>query len=154
MTNPLIVLWPFPTAHSTRKEGIRLGLIVGTVTWLWVALIDAVTGNPWRIFTVLGGIVVFTVIHYLLNMVYGMVLLSVVHGAARTPSLILGALFCGLIFEGAFMMFSNILIQNSLSSTGWLALIGGNLIGTAVAITLLSRTHPLREYLRRAEEET
>lgn len=154
MTNPLIALWPSRTAHSTRNEGIRLGVIVGTVTWLWVALIDAATGNPWRTFTVLGGIIVFTVMHYVLNMVYGMVLLSVIHGAERTPSLILGALFCGLIFEGAFMMFSNIIIQNSLSSTGWLALVGGNFIGTAVAVTLLSRTHPLREYLRRAEEET
>jgi hypothetical protein len=154
MTNPLIGLWPSAITHNTRDEGIRLGLIVGTVTWLWVALVDAAMGNPWHTFTVLGGILVFTIAHYLLNVIYGMVLLSAVHGAERTPSLIIGAMFCGLTFEGAFVMFSSILIQHSLSSIAWVAIVGGNLIGTAVAITLLSRTHPLRDYLRRAEEET
>ena len=154
MTNPLSGLWPSMTTHNTRDEGVRLGLIVGTTTWLWVALVDAVAGTPWRTFTVLGGLFVFTVIHYLLNIVYGTVLLATVHGAERTPSLIIAAVFCGLTFEGAFVMFASILIQRSLSGIAWLGLVGGNLIGTALVITLLSRTHPLREYLWRAEHET
>jgi hypothetical protein len=154
MTNPLIGLWPSTTTHSTRAEGIRLGLIVGTITWLWVALVDAATGQAWHTFTALGGILPFTVAHYLLNVVYGMILLSVVHGAERAPSLIIGAIFCGLTFEGAFVMFSSILIQRALGNVGWLGIVGGNLIGTAVAITLLFRTHPVLEYVRRAEEET
>jgi hypothetical protein len=154
MTNPLTGLWPSTTIHSTRDEGIRLGFIVGTVTWLWVALVDVAAGRPWHTFTVLGGILVFTAVHYLLNVVYGMALLSAVHGAERAPSLIIGAVFCGLTFEGAFVMFANVLIQRSLSSIAWLALVGGNLIGTVVAVALLARTHPLRDYLRRAEEET
>jgi hypothetical protein len=32
-------------------------------------------------------------------------------------------------------------------------IVGGSLLGTAVAINLLSRTHPLLAHLRRAEEE-
>ena len=50
-------------------------------------------------------------------------------------------------------MFTNILVQKSVGNIAWLGILGGNLIGTAVALTLLSRTHPLLEYLRRAEEE-
>jgi hypothetical protein len=154
MTNPLIGLWPSPITHNTRDEGIRLGLIVGTVTWLWVAFLDAVTGNPWHTFSVLGGVLVFSIAHYLLNVVYGMVVVSVVHGAERTPSLIIGAIFVGLTFEGAFVMVSSVLIQQSLTNVAWLGLVGGNLIGTTLAIALLSRNHPLRDYVRRAEEET
>jgi hypothetical protein len=153
MTNPLIGLWPATTVHSTRREGIRLGLIIGTVTWLWVALIDAMTGRPWHTFSILGGLLVFTVVHYLLNITYGMVLLSAVHGAERTPSLIIAVMFGVLTLEGAFAMFTNILVESSVGSVAWAGIVGGSLIGTAVAITLLSRTHPLLRYLRRAEEE-
>jgi hypothetical protein len=153
MTNPLIGLWPPTTVHSTRREGIRLGLIVGTVTWLWVALIDATTGRPWHTFSMLGGLVAFTIVHYLLNVTYGVVLLSAVHGAERTPSLIIAAVFGLLTFEGAFAMVTNILVESAVGSVAWVGIVGGSLIGTAVATTLLSRTHPLVHYLRRAEEE-
>lgn len=153
MTNPLIGLWPSPTVHSTRNEGIRLGVIVGTVTWLWVALVDAMAGRPWHTFATLGGLLVFTVAHYLLNITYGMVLLSAVHGAERTPSLIIAVMFGVLTLEGAFAMFTNILVESSVGSVAWAGIVGGSLIGTAVAIMLLSRTHPLLRYLRRAEEE-
>jgi hypothetical protein len=153
MTNPLVGLWPSTTAHNTRNEGIRLGLIVGTVTWLWVALVDVTTGQPWHTFSVLGGLLVFTTMHYLLNVTYGIVLVSAVHGAERAPSLIIAVTFGILTLEGAFAMFTNLLVETGVGSVGWPGIVGGSLIGTAVAITLLSRTHPLRRYLRRAEEE-
>ena len=153
MTNPLLGLWPRPTAHDTRAEGIRLGLIMATVTWIWVALVDLVAGSPWHTFTMLGGLLGFTVMHYLLNVTYGMVLLSAVHGAERAPSLIIAAVFGVLTLEGAFAMFTNILVQQSLGNAAWVGIAGGSVIGTAVAISLLSRTHPLLEYLRRAEDE-
>lgn len=153
MTNPLIGLWPPATIHSTRNEGIRLGLIVGTVTWLWVALVDVVAGHPWHTFSLLGGLLVFTVLHYLLNVTYGIVLVSAVHAAARAPSVIFGLIFGGLILEGAFAMFTSIVVASSAGGAAWAGIVGGSLIGAAVAITLLSRTHPLALYLRRAEDE-
>lgn len=153
MTSPLIGLWPPSAVHNTRSEGIRLGLIVGTVTWLWVALVDVTTGQPWHTFSVLGGVLLFTVVHYLLNVAYGMVLLSAVHGAERAPSLIIALTFGLLTLEGAFVMFTNILVESAVGSVGWAGIVGGSFIGTAVAITLLSRTHPLLQYLHRAEDE-
>lgn len=153
MTNPLIGLWPPATIHSTRNEGIRLGLIVGTVTWLWVALVDVVAGQPWHTFSLLGGLLIFTVLHYLLNVTYGIILVSAVHAAARAPSVIFGLIFGGLILEGAFAMFTSIVVASSAGGAAWAGIVGGSLIGAAVAITLLSRTHPLALYLRRAEDE-
>ena len=149
------VLWRRATVHETLPEGIRLGLIVGTGTWLWVAAVDIVaTGQPFHTFAALGGVLIVTVVHYLLNVAYGVVLLSFVHGAERTPSLIIGALFGTLLFEVAFAMLTIILAQSALGSMAWPAVFGGSVIGTAIAIALLARTHPLLAYLRRAEEET
>jgi hypothetical protein len=152
MTNPMLRLWPRATTHNTRNEGVRLGLIVGTATWLWVALVDVVARRPWHTFTMLGGLLVFTAIHYLLNVTYGMVLVSAVHGAERAPSLIIGLLFGVIMLEGAFAMFTNVLVQ-PVGDVAWFGIAGGSLIGTAVAIALVSRTHPLLDYLRRAEAE-
>lgn len=155
MSSSHSVLRSRATVHDTLPEGVKLGLIVGTATWLWVAAVDVVaTGRPFHTFTALGGVLVVTVVHYLLNVTYGVALLTAVHGAERTPSLIIGALFGILLLEVAFAMLTIILAQNALGSTAWPAVFGGSVIGTMIAIALLARTHPLVAYLRRAEEET
>ena len=140
--------------HDTRREGVRLGIIVATATWLWVVLVDVAMGQPFHTFGALGGVAVFTAVHYLLNIVYGIVLLSAVHGAERTPSLILAVVFGVLLFEVAMAMLTIILAQYWVGSAAWAGVFGGSLIATALAVHLLSRTHPLAAYLHRAEEES
>jgi hypothetical protein len=140
--------------HDTRREGVRLGIIVATTTWLWLALIDAVMRQPFHTFDALGGVAVFTAMHYALNVVYGIVLLSAVHAAERTPSLILAAVFGVLLFEVAMAMLTVILADHWLGSAAWLGVFGGSLIATALASLLLARTHPLGAYLHRAEVES
>ena len=147
------VCWPRTLGHSTRREGIRLGLLLATATWLWVALVDVSAGRPFHTFSMLGGVLIFTVAHYALNVTYGMILLSAVHGAERAPSLIIAVIFGLVTFEGAVAMFTNILVAYSLGGTAWIAIFGGSLIATALAFVLLSRTHPLAARLRQAEEE-
>ena len=56
--------------HDSLPEGARLGLVVGTTIWAWLAVVDAVAGEPFRTFAVLGGIALFTTTHYLLNLAY------------------------------------------------------------------------------------
>jgi hypothetical protein len=103
---------------------------------------------------VLGGITSFTVMHYLLNITYAVVILSAIHGAERAPSLIIAVIFGLVTFEGAMAMLTNVLAQAALGSVAWIAIFGGSVISSAIAIALLSRTHPLATYLHRAEEET
>ena len=140
--------------HNSLREGVRLGLILASVTWLWVALVDAITGQPFHTFLALGGIGVFTVMHYLLNIAYAVVVLVAIHGADRAPSLIIAVLFGALTLEGGIAMVTNLLAQAALGSVAWIEILGGSLIATGIAIVLLMRTHPLATYLRRAEEET
>ena len=147
-----VISWSTPTNHRSRHEGISLGLTLATVTWLWVAAVDALAGRPFHTFGALGGVIAFTIIHCALNVMLGVVLISVVRGAERVPSLILGLLFCGIIFQVAMAMLTNLLTQ-AVGGVAWIGLFGGSLLSTAVAITLLSRRHPLIEYVHRAENE-
>jgi hypothetical protein len=52
-----------------------------------VALVDLIVGEPFHTFAVLGGIVLFTVLHYALHFVYGVAVVSGIHGVAREPRL-------------------------------------------------------------------
>ena len=90
-------------------KATTLGIIVATVTWLWLALIDATSGGAFRTATTLGGIVVFTVVHCVLNVVYGVSLVSLIQGAAREPSLIMAALFAFVMVEVGFVMVTGVL---------------------------------------------
>jgi hypothetical protein len=126
---------------------------LATATWLWVALIDAVSGHPFHTFHVLGGVLVFTLLHFALNIILASVLVSVVHDAARVPSAMFGLIFCGILFECGMAMFTNILAAAALGPTAWIALFGGSLLSAAIAITVLRRGHPLGEYLAAAEVE-
>src|SRR2546425_6322418 len=49
--------------HDSLREGARLGVIVAATIWVWLAVVDAVAGQPFRTFMVLGGIPLFTVLH-------------------------------------------------------------------------------------------
>jgi hypothetical protein len=153
MTIQSIVGIPPAAVHDTQREGIRLGLILGTVTWLWVAIIDAIAGQPFHTFAVLGGIPAFTVVHYLLNIVFGITLIAVVHGAERVPSLMIGMVFVLLTFEGGVAMLTNLIAESPVGPEAWTAIFGGNVLSLAIAGFLISRKHPLGLYLRRAETE-
>jgi hypothetical protein len=145
--------WPTKPTHDTRREGVRLGVILATATWSWLVVVDAAMGRPFHTFAALGGAMAFTIVHYLLNIVYGIALLAAVHGAARAPSLMLALVFGSLLFEVAMAMLTAILVQYWLGEMAWVGVFGGSLIATALAAHLLMRTHPLVTYLHRAEAE-
>jgi len=139
--------------HDSLREGARIGLVVATSIWVWLAVVDAVAGEPFRTFTVLGGIALFTTMHYLLNLAYGVVIVSGIHGAAREPSLVMAVAFGFPIVEFVFALATVLLSHLGLGELAWVRIFGGSLIGTAIAIVILSRGHPLAAELRNAEEE-
>ena len=138
---------------DSLREGARLGLIVATSVWLWVALVDLIVGEPFHTFSVLGGIVVFTVLHYLLHVAYGVAIVSGLHGVAREPRLAIGVAFGFVIIEIALALITVLLSEMGLGSLAWVRIFGGNVIGIAVAYGLLSRGHALKEVLRKAERQ-
>jgi len=139
--------------HSSLREGAWVGFIVATSVWIWVALVDLIVGEPFRTFAVLGGIVTFTVLHYLLHLGYGVAVVSGIHGVAREPRLAIAVAFGFVILEIALALITVLLSQMGLGSLAWLRIFGGNLIGVVVALRLLSRGHSLRAALQKAEQQ-
>ena len=143
-----------PSPHDTLREGIALGLAVATATWVWLAIFDAAVGDPFRTFAVLGGIIAFTIVHYLLNIACGVAILSGVHGALRAPSLIFGLGFGVLMLELAFALVTAALAQSALGELAWIRIFGGSVIGVVLMVVIVERRHRLLQLLRTAEEET
>jgi len=139
--------------HNSLWEGTRLGLVVATTIWVWLAAVDAIVGQPFRTFTVLGGIAQFTLLHYLLNVAYGVAIVWALHRAAREPSLVMGVAFGFFILEFGFAMLTILLSHLGLGELAWVRILGGNLIGAALAAVLLFRTHPVVRELREAQTQ-
>jgi hypothetical protein len=137
--------------HNSLREGISLGLVVATCTWAWLLLVDAIAGQPFRTFTALGGIFGFTVVHTVLNVAYGLALVSIIHGAVREPNLMFALGFGFIMMEFAFAM-ATVMFSHVLGNIAWILIFGGSVFGATIAIVLLTRTHPLLAHLRRAEE--
>ena len=139
--------------HQSLREGARLGLVVAAVIWIWIAVIDAISGEPFRTFDVLGGIIPFTLAHIVLNVAYGVVIVSTLRGAARAPSLVIGLTVGFVMLEIAFAMVTVFLSETTLGQLAWLRILGGSLVGAAVAVAIVSRKYPILTLLRRAEHE-
>ena len=139
-----------PRRRHPLREGVILGLVVATSIWLWIAIVDAIAGEPFRTFAVLGGIRLFTVLHYALCLAYGVAAVAVVHGAALEPSLMLGAASAFFILEFGFAMLTVLLSQVGLGELAWVRILGGNVVGAVLTFVMLSRRHPLRQELKQA----
>jgi hypothetical protein len=140
--------------HSSLREGTILGLVVATCIWVWLAAVDAIAGEPFLTFTVLGGIAGFTVLHYLLNVAYGVAVISIVHSAGRTPSAIFAVGFGFLMLEFAFALVTAAFASGRLGELAWVRLFGGSVFGAVIAIFMVTRRHSLLALLHQAEEET
>ena len=139
-------------SHDTLREGVTLGLVVASSTWAYLAVVDAVVGEPFRTFTVLGGIALFTVVHYVLNLAYGVAMVSGIHGAVREPSLSSAVVFGFLIVEIGFAMATVLLLHLGLGALAWVRILGGSLFGAAITIAILAWRHPLAAVLRAADK--
>lgn len=139
--------------HDSLREGTTLGIGVATVIWVFLAVVDAIAGHPFETFTTLGGIAVFTAVHYVLNIIYGVVIVAAVHGTSREPSLALALVFGLVAFEIALAMLTVLLSHLGLGELAWVRIFGGSLVGMAIALFSLSRRHPLATQLRYADHE-
>lgn len=139
--------------HSTKREGLQLGLCVAAVTWLWIAALDALSGAPFRTMQALGGIATFSTIHVLLCIAYGITIVAAVHAAMRTPTVVFAMVFCTILFQAAFVMLTSFLGQLGPGSSAWTRFFAGNVIAAGLTGVFLWRTHPLRALYHLAEAE-
>jgi hypothetical protein len=141
-------------AHSTMREGIRLGLIVGAATWLWLAAFDAIAGRPFETFELLNGTVGFTIIHFLLCLAYGLTIISAVHASMKEPTVMFAVIFCTILFQGAFVMLTAILANVGVGDLAWGKFLAGNIMAAVLTYVLVNREHSIRQLYHAAEAHT
>ena len=134
--------------HSIIREGIRLGCFVATSIWIWIAAVDAIVGEPFHTFSVLGGIAAFTAMHYVLNITLATVIVAGMHYAIREPSFIAALIMLFLILEFALTMGTILLSHTGLGDLAWIRVFGASIVGAAVGIVSLIRRHSLGTVLR------
>lgn len=139
--------------HTTVREGTLLGVLIASCIWLWIAAVDVIAGESFRTFEVLGDVVIVTLVHYALNILYGIILVGALRGSQRAPSLMIAIIFGLVMLEVGFAMLTIMLGQAGLGNLAWLRIFGGSLVGLSVAFALLSRRYPLADRLHEAEEE-
>src|SRR2546430_6164982 len=133
-----------PPPRHPRREGVLLGLVVATSIWVWLAVVDAIAGQPFRTFAVLGGIASFTLLHYTLCLAYGLAAVAVVQGAARGPILLFGGLVFFFFLPVGVVMLTVILSHTRLGQLSWVPILGGKLFGARVPlVSLLRARHQL-----------
>jgi hypothetical protein len=116
--------------HKTVREGTILGLLAATAIWLWLVIVDAVVGQPFRTFT----------------------LVAAIHGAAREPTLLIGVAFVSFIAEFGWVMIANLLSHVGLGQLAWPRILVGSVIGVVTTWLYLARRHPLRQEFAAAEQ--
>lgn len=139
--------------HDLYREGVRLGLIMATATWLWMLAVDMIAGQPFHIFNAMGGVVVFTTLHVLLNVILGVALVWAVHGAVNENSIAIGLVFAAMMIEVAFAFVTTLLSNMLLGNLAWFEVFGGSVLATTLAIAILMHDHPLLAQFQRAEVE-
>ena len=142
-----------PGRHDTVREGLRLGAVLASSLWIWIAAVDVMAGEPFRTFTVLGGLASFTGMLSALNLAYGTVIVACIHGVVREPSLIGGVALGFLILEFAFALVTIVFTHAGLGALAWLRIFGGSVLAAAVALVILTRRHPFVAALRQARLE-
>lgn len=158
--------------HNFIREGVFAGFIGATVIAIWFLIVDAVAGHPFYTPQVLGQglanvlgktmmdsavtqVIGYTVFHYAVFFLVGIVLTVVIHQAARTPAILAGLLIVVVAFELGFYMLTALFAEGPLGTLAWYQIFIANVLASVAMFWYLWKTHPLvGGHLRSALEGT
>lgn len=153
---------PLGRAHSTIREGVIAGALGALAVALWFLLVDGIAGRALHTPAVLGAIVLhapdpiaasegpnrlllaafYTPVHFILFALFGVLVMLLMHGARKQPSLLMLALLLFAVFEGGFTGLVAILAYTALGDLAWYQVAVGNLIAVVVMGWYVWRRHP------------
>lgn len=158
--------------HNFVREGIIAGFIGATAIAIWFLIVDAVAGHPFYTPQVLGQglanvlgktmmdsptghVVGYTVFHYAIFALVGIVLTVIIHQAERTPAILAGLLIMVVAFELGFYMLTALFAEGPLGQLAWYQIFIANVLAALLMFWYLWKTHPrLGGNLRSALEGT
>ena len=142
------------------REGILTGIIGATAVAVWFLIVDTINGHPLytpralgaAVFGVLGPpageramtfLVAYTLVHYAVFAVIGIVLAAIVAQGDEQPAVLAGLAVAFVVFQVAFFFFASALSQwNIFGVMAWYNVFAANLLATALMGAYLYRHHP------------
>lgn len=157
--------------HSVVREGVVAGVMGATAVAVWFFVVDLIAGHPLFTPTTLGAallhmfgpapetqvvnVIAYTVFHYALFILVGIVAVVLVHAGERSPSVLAGSMILFVAIELGFYGMVALLEETALGSLAWYNILAGNLLAAVLMGTYLWRSHPaMRDGLVRALEGT
>ena len=147
--------------HSLVREGAIAGIIGATALALWFLAVDVVTGEPFRtprvlgyaLFSVLGGatnedswmvhVAGYTVFHYAVFILLGIVVVKLVHIAESAPHVLAGVTILFVIIHiGSYGLSTALAASDFFGGTAWYLVLAGNLVAAIGMGVYVWRTHP------------
>jgi len=153
---------PIGPAHSTIREGVIAGGLGALAVALWFLLVDGIAGRALHTPALLGALILrtpdpiaaadgpnrlilaalYTPIHFILFVLFGVLVVFLMHRARKQPSLLMLALILFAVFEGGFTGGVAMLEQTALGDLAWYQVAIGNLIAVIVMGWYVWRRHP------------
>lgn len=146
--------------HGTIREGLIAGALGATGVAAWFLLVDAISGQPFFTPRVLGEAVksivapdnvasalvivaLYTVFHYAMFFIAGIVAVALVHASARQPALLAGVTILFVAFEVEYYGFVLLLQQaTALEGIAWYQVGAANLVAAGLMGRYLWVQHP------------
>ncbi len=147
--------------HNSVREGIYAGIIGATAIVVWFAVIDIVSGMPFHTPSILGAglisvlgkppmmpdtvgfhVFMYTVFHYAVFAIVGIVIANIVHQSERTPAILAGFLVAFVAFELGAIGLTTLLTESRLGGMAWYQIFLANLLAAALMFWYMWRRHP------------
>lgn len=145
--------------HNYFREGVIAGIIGATSIAIWFLIVDSIAGHPLYTPQILGQglanilgktmmdsptaqIIGYTIFHYAVFILTGIVLTLIIHQAHRTPGILAGLLVAVVAFELGFYILTALFTEGPLGKLAWYQIFIANLLAASLMFWYLWRTHP------------
>lgn len=146
--------------HGTIREGVIAGALGATGVAAWFLIVDAIAGQPFFTPLVLGDAVksivapdnfappfvivaLYTLFHYAMFAIAGIVAVALVHASEKQPALLAGMMILFVALEVEFYGFVLMLqLATRLEGIAWYQVGAANLVAAALMGRYLWMKHP------------
>ena len=147
--------------HNSLREGIIAGIIGATAIAVWFAVIDIVSGQPFHTPSILGAglisvlgkppmmpdtvgfhVFIYTVFHYVVFAIVGIIIVQIVHQSERTPAILAGFLVAFVAFELGAIGLTTLFTESRLGGMAWYQIFLANLLAAGLMFWFMWRRHP------------
>ncbi len=146
--------------HGTVREGIITGALGATGVAVWFLIVDTVAGQPFFTPRVLGEglqsivapeatmsafaiVALYTVFHYAVFFIAGIVIVAIIHGTDKQPAMLSGVFILFIAFEVAFYGYVAMLqLATRLEGIAWYQIGAANFVAAALMGRYLWSMHP------------